>query len=626
MNTESDNSTPDVTQTRRNIVKSIAGLTSLSALAGCGENQVNPEFNGNPPPSNPGNKNSSDNSENTISSMEILPTEFSQDSVTVEVNFDWVQNQLDGLTIQVHQKQVFKPDTEWRQIGEETTSFSGPEGGRTTHDIALDLELETNVPTEIRYQVLSDGTRVKHMLADNAIMKFENQTTGTTELRDLGPRYAPQPVWKKNADTEPVRVEIWYNTPDESPFNMPSLDDEYYNVENINGNNWYELYDIELTAIIRQPVLTKDYATTENEDVDPDSLEYSGIEIGPYFDWTVINFQQSEVEYLESLLWNSPPTMFLEKEGWSVGEITNYKEVERRQEWASTVRVRRGEVTNEIAQNSDSAFTSYIEATQVFGQEDRYGNDYEPGDVTRGVNPISFAAGRSVCRRLAETITAAYESKPYLDQFDHIDYHKLVCLKGFVGGGLPYSWQLSGGGYHQTPEESILEMFKFGTDRDSRGGDCVAATLLFLGVGTWLIDAEPVCVYKQYGKYNHVLSGWYGLDLPDNLRRRDTTNVTFSTTPLERLESARDEVGGFEYLMVECTERFSTVGYERFADPIDRFVTCWSDGSEALQLRTQVPLNDAMEPDQAGEVRATEESNDFGLILSVLDDAQYHFT
>ncbi len=123
-----------------------------------------------------------------------------------------------------------------------------------------------------------------------------------------------------------------------------------------------------------------------------------------------------------------------------------------------------GNISEPVAQESDDAVVQLLEAA-VF--PDRSPNEFV------GANPLRFAVGRAVSKRWARKIEEAFENKHYLSSLETPDYHKRTVLKAFVGDALPYKWTL--GRYHNSPEESIIELFKNGTEgvENTEGADCV---------------------------------------------------------------------------------------------------------------------------------------------------------
>jgi len=470
-------------------------------------------------------------------------------------------------------------------VAEEEASLTGVS---QDHELSIDFgDHVINIPQELEVRFESpqlDDSEVTLGTDDTAYLPFDNEARDERSVRALGPKFASEDKW--NDPSDPVhKVEIWYNELDESPFNIPALEHSQYTETTVDGDDWFDLHDIELTALIRVPILTSEFAESDGE------------RQGPYYDWTVVTLRQSELEYLEALYWNSPATMKLRNSSnsWDVGSGgLRQEEVTDSEEWGSTVTMESRQVNNPIAQDSNPTFDYFVQG--VFHKEVGL-SDKTPDEVKKG-NPLKFVAGRSVCRRWAEKITAAFEEKPY--QLSPPAYHKLSILKAIIGDGLNYGFQP--GTYHKSPEENIVQMFKYGTSNDSDGADCVSATNLFVGIGAWLVDATPLFVFQRYDTFGHILSGWADLEVPD-----------FQFGYLNYL-NYEDEIGepytstnpNYEYWVAECTEAVPSIGFNRTSKGSDQRIHMWSDGTK-LPLTTHIRLNDNWEPDIDGEIRDKED-------------------
>ncbi|GGJ17129.1 hypothetical protein GCM10008995_28760 [Halobellus salinus] len=451
------------------------------------------------------------------------------------------------------------------------------------HELSLEVSEEIfNVPQEIEVRFKHPDGDAEAPLAtdDPAYLPFDNESRGAREIRTLGPKFASEEKWEDDTDPK-QKVEIWYNEPEESPFNVPNLDKSEYNQTNVDGDDWFDLYNIELTALVRTPLITTEFHRDNDDEVQ-----------GPYYDWTVFTLRLSEIEYLEAVYCNSPSTLMLRasEQDWSIGDGgARQKEVSDKTNYGSNVTV--DDIEDPVAQESDDAIDKIFDA--VFDE------NISPNELN-GANPIRFAAGRSVSRRWARKIEEAFENKPYVSFLETPEYHKLTVLKAFIGGALPYKWTV--GDYHNSPEESIVELFKNGTQgiENTEGADCVTASVLFAGIGYWLVDAEPVLPFVYVsGSVKHLFTGWGGLNMPD-LSDIRTANALGYHEPDSTHSSDRIP---YDYWNVECTEGFPTIGFTRTSIADTQYLTAWSNG-EPLQLTTNIRLNENDEPDIDGEVKS----------------------
>jgi len=174
-----------------------------------------------------------------------------------------------------------------------------------------------------------------------------------------------------------------------------------------------------------------------------------------------------------------------------------------------------------------------------------------------------------------------------------------ISLSEHYRDALPYKWTI--GPYHNSPEESIIELFKNGTEgiENTEGADCVTASILFAGIGYWLVDAEPVLpLTYESENVNHMFTGWGGLDMPDLSRNRTPNALGYEgpDTPHS------DNKISYDYWNVECTEGFSSIGFIRGSLADTQYLVAWSNG-EPLSLTTHIRLNENDEPDIDGEIK-----------------------
>ncbi|NHX39373.1 MULTISPECIES: hypothetical protein [Haloarcula] len=529
----------------------------------------------------------------------------------VEVSLDTIRFKLFGIKdydpdtfrVDIYSNAPVADDDDRRPLArEEYQAFPQVYGAKARFEDANEyFDGYLNTPQELIFEIaIDDGEAQEVHRTHEAIMMFENKARGTTEIRSLGPKFASRETW--DSDTTPKqKVELWYNEPDESPFNVPKLDKSEYSETDVDGDDWFDLKNIEITALVRTPIFTTAFYVDDDDEVQ-----------GPYYDWTVFTVRMSEIEYLEAVYFNSPSTMRIAVPDteWSIGDGgARQKEIPHKTNYGSNVTV--GNISEPVAQESDDAVVQLLEAA-VF--PDRSPNEFV------GANPLRFAVGRAVSKRWARKIEEAFENKHYLSSLETPDYHKLTVLKAFVGDALPYKWTL--GRYHNSPEESIIELFKNGTEgvENTEGADCVTASILFAGIGYWLVDAEPVLpwVYVS-GRVKHLFTGWGGLDMPD-LRRNRSPNALGYEGP--DTPHSSDKIS-YDYWNVECTEGFSSIGFIRGSIADTQYLAAWSNG-DPLQLTTHIRLNEADEPDIDGEIKVDRTENE-GIIKVFDDNPLYRF-
>jgi len=514
--------------------------------------------------------------------LEVNVTEVSMDSIRFELYrlegsgvYRLEESDVDRFSVEIYQNAPAAPDEDRQPLAGE--SFQQLQ---SFYEVEAAFDQYLNTPQELIFDIsINDNGFQTIYQTKNAIIPFENKARGTTEIRSLGPKFASKETW--DSDTTPKqKVELWYNEPDESPFNVPNLDKSEYSETNVDGDDWFDLKNIEITALIRTPVITTAFYRDDDDEVQ-----------GPYYDWTVFTVRMSEIEYLEALYSNSPSTTILAapEKDWSIGDGGfRQKEVSNKKNYGGNVTVYN--ISEPVAQESSDAIDIVFDAF--------FNPSATPNDLN-GANPLRFAVGRAVSKRWARKIEDAFENKHYLSSLETPDYHKLTVLKAFVGDGLPYKWTI--GPYHNSPEESIIELFKNGTEgiENTEGADCVTASILFAGIGYWLVDAEPVLPLTYVsGSVKHMFTGWGGLDMPDLSRNRTPNALGYGgpDTP-----HSSDKIS-YDYWNVECTEGFSSIGFIRGSLADTQYLAAWSNG-EPLSLTTHIRLNENDEPDIDGEIK-----------------------
>lgn len=506
-------------------------------------------------------------------------------------------------------------------LGETGASFRG--GGEQEHEVSLEFgEDLMNVPRELEIRFASpqlDASEVTFGRSDVVYLPFNNVAKDEQSLRELGPPYVSSSDWS-DPRGEKQKVEIWYNELDSPSFNMPALDMTQYTTQTADGEDWFDLHDVQMTAVIRTPVLDHEFAFDEEGDV-----------IGPYCDWTVLNLELSALEYLESIYFNSPPTMklFNPADNWSVGTGgARQKEVEDKQDYGGAMLVAKDDYgesrasprrVSHVAQKANPASDAFIRGT--LHEQVGYDEPFEP-DELRTVNPVKFCVGRSFARRWGEQFSQAIEDKPYADIFTSPEYQKLTMLKAFVGD-LDYEFTITA--YQQTPEETMVNRFlRDTTDRDIPGSDCVTSTMLFIGIGHWMTDKHPVMVRTAVSQgLDHIFAGFYNLDIPEILSEIPEIPIA-SYDRFEESGRSAEEVD-YKYTDIECTEPYPSVGFNRYTlDNTSRRLVAWSDLTE-FDLTTHIPLNEDWEPDVDGEIRAPGDGYFGDLFVNPFDTAAFYY-
>ncbi|SDM97683.1 hypothetical protein SAMN04487949_3043 [Halogranum gelatinilyticum] len=505
-------------------------------------------------------------------------------------------------------------------LGETGASFRG---SSQEHEMSLEFgEDLMNVPRMLEVRFASpqlDAPEIVLGRSDVVYLPFDNVARDEQTLRELGPPYVPPGDWS-DPRGQKQKVEIWYSEPDEPSFNMPALDMTQYTTQTADGDDWFDLYDIQMTVVIRSPVLDRKFATDDEGDI-----------LGAYCDWTVLNLELSALEYLESIYFNSPPTMklFNPANNWSVGTGgVRQKEVENKQDFGGSMIVDKDEYgesraspreVSHVAQDASPASDAFIRG--ALHEQVGYDDPFEP-DELRTVNPVKFCVGRSFARRWGEKFSEAIENKPYANTFESIEFRKLTTLKAFVGD-LDYQFTISL--YQQTPEETIVNMFlRDTTARDIPGSDCVTSTMLFIGVGHWMTGKHPVMVRTDVSQgLDHIFAGFHNLDIPEMLSEIPEIPIAGYDRFEESGRSAREV--DYKYTDVECTEPYPSIGFNRhMIDNPSRRLVAWSDLTE-FDLTTNIPLNDGWEPDVDGEIRAPGDGYFGDLFVNPFDTAAFYF-
>lgn len=549
-----------------------------------------------------------DNSESTPP----FPETDNVDLLLGEVSLDAVSFQLDNFprpypesyTITVYRKPVLMDESAKVQIGQsQFSTFPVSDTQSVEIDWSGGMEIAQQLIFTIQRNV--DDEPRELLRTENAMMAFENKARGETQVRVLGPTYLSGEAWS-TGQNETTKTEIWYNEMDEPPFGIPALDRSKYDIQTADGDDWFDLYNIEMTAIVRTPVLGREFKTDDEGNI-----------VGPYNDWTVVNLKLSALEYLEATFFNSSSTMkiFNPYDDWTVGDGSGFRdhEVSNKKDYGANVIItdnnfQKNDVSR-VAQGAQAASDAFFRGVlhEELGEE-----PYNPNDL-RIANPVKFAVGRGVGRRWAQEFIRAVGDKPYTDIYESMEYQQMTVLKAFIGS---FTYGFTLGPYHASPEESVVNSFvRHATEDESDPADCVASTLLFISVASWMTGKHPLVIQVDEGNFYHVFAGFHDLERPDAVGETVGYNSlegysnnspiggygAWEETPHESSEA------GFTYTDVECTEPYPSLGFDRTSfDDRTRLTIAWSDITQDLELQTFIPMNEDWEPAVDGEIHASD--------------------
>lgn len=425
-----------------------------------------------------------------------------------------------------------------------------------------------------RFVVTADvsqpARRDEHVIhrSDRIYLPFENAATGERVLREIDSNRPAEEQWKDGQ--QPInKVEFWFDEPDESPFDVPSIDESQYDPD------WYRYRDLTVTVVVR-------FATYD------DVIGQQGL---PVYEWMAFSLHLSEWELLETFRWNSIATQELESgtRTYKVGE-DEAEQIDEYAEFGSLMSNTGHKIYNQ----------RYIDATDSPTPYEMYRRRrYLSGDRNNQMSPLYFAGGRPFCKRTAQTIEAVLDN-PSFDSLSNKPYYRATALKTLIGGGIPYSFNLNQGSYNMAPEEIIANWYQAATSEAAIGADCQDASFLFCGIAVHLLE-HPV-------GYVSIPSAAHGVACIVDLDLSHQKPVSHPIGWVDNFGAYRTSHG--EATLVECTRGPSTIGYRPTLDLSEMQVRSRYTGCEIL---SHLPLNDAHEPEEGGTIRApaTDPENPF---------------
>jgi hypothetical protein len=404
--------------------------------------------------------------------------------------------------------------------------------------------------------------------SDRIYLPFTNEARGEPALKEISGNRPDPDEWRDGMQSI-NKVEFWFDEPDDSPFDVPSVDESEYDPD------WYRYRDLTVSVVVR-------FATYD------DAIGRQDL---PVFEWLAFSLHLSEWELLEAFRWNSIATQELE---YGTRTVTVGQDEEAPIDEFS----RLGSLMSNTGQKIYN--TQYLNATDSPTPYEMYRKRrYSSGDRNNQMSPLYFAGGRPFCTRAARTIEGALDN-PSFDSLSNHEFYKASALKTFIGGGVPYSFNFSAGSYNFAPEELVNNWYLQATQGTSLGADCRNASVLFCGIGVHLLD-DPVG-YVSIPSAAHAMACVLGLDLSSE------RPIPHPLGRVENYGAYRTPHG--DMTLVECTRGASTVGYRPTLDLSEMDLRSFYDDCEIL---SHVPLNDADEPATDGTVRApaTEPENPF---------------
>jgi len=417
----------------------------------------------------------------------------------------------------------------------------------------------------ITAEVTDPASLDEHVIhrSDQIYLPFTNEARGEPVLYEINSNRPSEDQWQDGGESVNA-VEFWFDEPEESPFDVPSIDESQYDPD------WYRYRDLTVSVVVR-------FATYDSA--------IGGTEL-PVFEWMAFSFQMSEWELLEAFRWNSIATQ--ERE-YRIGKTRpgpeEYEPIEEPSEFGSMM-----SDTGQLIYNEH-----YMEATESPTPFEMYRPErYESGDINNQMNPLYFAGGRPLCKRLAQTIEDVLDN-PSFNALSNQPYYKATALKTFVGGGIPYSFNREQGNYNMAPEEIIANWYLRATEDDPLGADCQDASHLFCGIAVHLLDTRVG--YVSIPSAAHAVACLFDFDSevwePDE-------------HPLVRVGSPQPyDTRQGEARLVECTYGASTIGYRLKLDSSEMqvrsyFIEC--------PLLSHIPLTDDYRPHADGSIRAPAEN------------------
>ncbi|MHB9287844.1 hypothetical protein ACKVMT_12495 [Halobacteriales archaeon Cl-PHB] len=415
------------------------------------------------------------------------------------------------------------------------------------------------------------------------LLPHYNQALGERRLIVPSAPYPSPGEW--DSEFEPVtKTQIWFNEPDESPFNTPDRSELY-------PEHWYGEYtDLEVTAIVRYPV----YSVLENKDHPVYDQMPERQQDLPLFDWAVFNFNIAKIEMIEARRWNSWIIQQIERGRFELNDDGTVATMPSGTQYDA--HNDRGGLLD------DGSFYSgdVTETPKPFEQyyRSRYGDYRDGGPLAPDnspIDPLHFAGGRPVLKRWAMEINDSLSNNKNFQAHDAHEYYKATILKALIGS-TPYSFSV--GSYINTPEEAILNWYQTSSNNASLGANCVSATAFFTGIGVHLFDSTVSIVEMSGNNLAHIQAGLIGLEKPFLPESINDDNA-------DGLISDDDSRYDFQYgrfTPVECIYSGATIGYVQRVD--GEYSLRVKTYASQMDINSHIPVNDEYEPDIDGEVLA----------------------
>lgn len=557
------------------------GLGAVASTAGCATfRSSSPEDEGDQQSSTPSEGEGTQRSPGTVDPDHALDPEDVDMGATLFLGFDDSEIELnirgfagstfDGPfrgTIRVysvpHRESIGSSDPEFiassrRLLAEREVS---QEAMRSTHAFDLDFPEGYAQRFVVTAAVREPAALDEHVVhrSNSIYLPFTNEARGERVLREIDSNRPSEDGWRDGNQTVNA-VEFWFDEPEESPFDVPGVDESQYDPD------WYRYRDLTVTAVVR-------FATYDSAIGDPDL---------PVFEWLAFSFRMSEWELLEAFRWNSIATQELEYGTRTYA--TGQDESEPIDDYA--------EFGSLMSSTGRKIYTEqYPEATDSPTPYEMYRlRRYRSGDRNNQMSPLYFAGGRPLSRRIARALESALDN-PSFTALSNQPYYKATALKAFVGVGVPYSFNFNQGNYNMAPEEIVANWYLNATQGASIGADCEDAAIFFCGVAVHLLE-EPVG-HVSIPSAAHAMACVFDLDLSHE-------------KPLQHPVGWVNNFGAYdtrfgEATLVECTRGPSTIGYRPTLDLSEmearsRYTEC--------PVLSHLPLNDDDEPHVDGTIRA----------------------
>lgn len=575
----------------RRAALAFGGTGLATALAGCSE-MLNPSSgdpNSSPEPTNDSGGETGGDGENDRQAVrttrlgieeteyQVLPRDEFVDSMSEENPVEY--------TVRLYTSPLYGSSR--TQLAESTISITSiPNSFTISYEFLEDslnqaqqftFTLEASAPQETEEFDAHTTTKV--------LLPHYNQALDERKLIVPSAPYPSPSDW--DSEFEPVtKTQIWFNEPDESPFNTPDRSELY-------PEHWYGEYtDLEVTAIVRYPV----YSVLENDDHPVYDQMPERQQDLPLFDWAVFNFNIAEMEMIEARRWNSWVIQQIERGRFEL--INDGKAAEQPSDRAPILEnhTDRGSLMAEGSFYSGEA----TETPKPFEQyyRSRYG-PYEEGGPqapdNSPIDPLYFAGGRPAMKRWALEIDNSLSNNDNFQAHNSPEYYKATILKALIGN-TPYSFDV--GRYRNTPEETIMNWYQDSPDNDPLGANCVAASAFFAGIGVHLFDSTVALVTMKGDRVNHLQTGLIGLEkpfLPESINDDNAKGL------ISDGDSRYDSQYG-RFTPVECIYPSATIGYVQRVDGSYN-LTVRTYASQ-MDINSHIPMNDDYEPDIDGEVLA----------------------